>query len=105
MSIFQGVLGLAVLCAFLILSFVVLSRSLREALFLTSFAVVLSLIHADLTADDALRRLGYPLIAAVAGSALLALLWHRFRQRIRRTRAERWRDRTSGGSACGGSPR
>lgn len=52
--------------------------------------VILALIHSDLSGDSWVERLAYPLLAAAAGTTLLAISITRFRRRIIDTRDARW---------------
>ncbi len=54
---------------------------------------VLAGIHSDIDNAYWLDALGYPIITIVAALTLTVILVRRFRQRIRDTHAQRWRNR------------
>ncbi len=54
---------------------------------------VLAGIHSDIDNHHWLDALGYPAITIIAGLTLTVILLRRFRQRIRDTHAQRWRNR------------
>lgn len=56
-------------------------------------ALVLATIHGNPGAGDPFTGIIYPALAGLCGAALLGILYHRFRQRMERTRAARWQPR------------
>lgn len=56
-------------------------------------ALVLSVIHSDLSAASWIPAVAYPLTAAVAALVLATIGWRRFRKNIAATREARWANR------------